>query len=142
MVNLKRRLGKQIFKNAIIYTLFIFLLELVVKINTENNIIDWSSLRILISSMIIGTFIGLFITIFKGRTAKIIGTIITFLLSGYTWVEINLYNYLGFFMGVGNAEQGTKITDYIKDYIGSAKWISLLVLVPFILYVVYIYLLD
>ena len=139
---MKRRLGKQIFKNATIYSLYIFLLEVVVKINTDNSIIDWSTLRIFVSSVIIGTLLGLFMSLFKGKASKIIGTIITLLLSIYTWAEINLFNYLGFFMGVGNAEQGTKIVDYIKDYIQSAKAISLLVLVPFVFYIIYIWFLD
>lgn len=139
---MKKRIGKQIIKNTIIYTLYIFLLEIIVKINTENNLIDWSTLRIFLSSLVLGIILGLIMSIFKKTTYKIIGTIITLGLSIYTWVEINLFNYLGFFMGVGNAEQGTKIIDYIKDYIQAAKFISLLVLVPFILYEIYIWFLD
>ncbi len=139
---MKKRLGKQIIKNTIIYTLYIYLLEIIVKINTENSLIDWSSLRIFLSSLIIGLLLGLIMSLFKNRTYKIIGTILTFGLSLYTWIEINLYNYMGFFMGIGNAEQGTKIVDYIKDYIQAAQAISLLVIVPFILYEVYIWFLD
>lgn len=139
---MKRRLGKQIFKNTIIYSIYLFLLEIVVKINTDNSILDWSMLRILISSVILGLIIGLVMSLFKGKKGKIIGTIVAFALCVYTWIEINLYNYLGFFMGMGNAEQGTKITDYIKDYIESARLISLLVLVPFVIYVIYIWFLD
>ncbi len=139
---MKRRLGKQIFKNTIIYSIYLFLLEIVVKINTDNSILDWSMLRILISSVILGLILGLVMSLFKGKKGKIIGTIVAFALCVYTWIEINLYNYLGFFMGMGNAEQGTKITDYIKDYIESARLISLLVLVPFVIYVIYIWFLD
>ncbi len=139
---MKRRLGKQIFKNTIIYSIYLFLLEIVVKINTDNSILDWSMLRILISSVILGLILGLAMSLFKGKKGKIIGTIVAFALCVYTWIEINLYNYLGFFMGMGNAEQGTKITDYIKDYIESARLISLLVLVPFVIYVIYIWFLD
>ena len=139
---MKKRLGKQIIKNTIIYTLYIYLLEIIVKINTENSLIDWSSLRIFLSSLIIGLLLGLIMSLFKNKTYKIIGTILTFGLSLYTWIEINLYNYMGFFMGIGNAEQGTKIVDYIKDYIQAAQAISLLVIVPFILYEVYIWFLD
>ena len=142
MVSLKRKLGKQIFNNSLIYSLYIFLLEIVVKINTDNNLLDWSSLRIFISSLILGTIIGLLLSFIKGKVSKIVGTIITFLLCVYTWIEINLYNYLGFFMGAGNAEQGTKIVDYISDYIAAAKLISLLVLIPFIFYLIYVWFLD
>ncbi len=135
-------LGRQIIKNSCVFTIYVFLLEIVVKINTKANILDWSIVRILLSSLIIGILLGLIMTLFKGKAKKIIGIIVAFLLAVYTWVEINLYNYLGFFMGVGNAEQGMKITDYIKDYLEAATLISALVLVPFILYVLYITFID
>ena len=139
---MKRRLGKQIIKNAIIYSMYIFLIEIIVKINTNNSLFEWSSLRILFSSAFLGLLIGIIICSFKGKTNKIIGTVITFALSLFAWIEINLYTYMGFFMGVGNAEQGTKIVDYIKDYIQASKLISYLVLIPFILYILYIWFLD
>lgn len=139
---MKKKLGRQIFKNTCIYTLYLFLLEIIVKINTNNGILDWSSLRILLSSLILGLIIGIIMTLFKGKTKKIIGTIISFGLCVYTWIEINLFTYMGFFMGIGNAEQGTKIVDYIKDYIAASKFISFLVLVPFIIYAIYTWWLD
>ena len=36
-------------------------------------------------------------------------------------------------MSVGNAEQGTKITDYVKEFFAAAKWTSYLVIVPFVI---------
>ena len=57
----------------------------------------------------------------------------------YAWVEINLFTYMGFFMGVGNAEQGTKITDYIKDFIGASTFKSYLVIVPFIILMLFVW---
>ena len=46
---------------------------------------------------------------------------------------------MGFFMGVGNAEQGTKITDYVKDFVGAAPLKSYLVIIPFIILLVLVW---
>ena len=142
MVNLRRELGKQIFKNSIILSIYIFLLEIVVKINTNNNVFDWSTLRIFVSSLTFGLFFGLITSLFRNRISRIFNTFISFIIMFYTWVEINLYSYIGFFMGVGNAEQGTKLGDYIKDVISVSKWQSYLVIIPFIIYLLYVWYLD
>lgn len=137
---MKERLGKRILNNSVGLSLLIFLLEIIVKINTKNNLLDWSLVRILISSMLIGTLIGIISSLFNNKGSKIFNTIVAVAYTIYVWVEINLFTYMGFFMGIGNAEQGTKITDYIKDYIMASKWQSYLVLVPLILYLLYIWL--
>lgn len=139
---MKKKLGKLIFKNSLIFCLYIFALELVIKINTNNPIFDWSMLRIFISSMILGLILGIIMSLFNGKIYKIISTIIAIFLAVYTWIELNLYTYLGFFMGIGNAEQGTKIADYIKDYIAASKVLSFLVVIPLLLFIVYIWWLE
>jgi len=139
---MKRKLGKQIFKDTSIFCIYIFLLEMIVKINTHNSIIDWSTLRILIGSLTIGLLLGLFINLFNGRTKKIISTIIALILAVYAFAEINMYSYVGFFMGIGNAEQGTKIIDYVKDVAAVSSWQSYLIFIPLILLIVYIWWLE
>lgn len=139
---MKEKFGKQIFKNSLLMTVFIFALEILVKINTNNNIIDVSIIRILISTIFIGSLFGLLLSSFKNNVRRIIATVISVGLTIYAWVEINLFTYMGFFMGIGNAEQGTKIVDYIKDYIAAAKIISYAVLIPLFLYLIYIWYID
>ena len=139
MVNLKERLGKRIINNSVSLSLLIFLFEVIVKINTKNNLLDWSLVRILISSMIFGTILGTISSLFSNKGSKIFNTVISIIYGIYIWSEINLFTYMGFFMGIGNAEQGTKITDYIKDFIMASKWQSYLVLVPLVLYLLYIW---
>lgn len=136
---MKERLGKRIINNSVGLSLLIFLFEVIVKINTKNNLLDWSLVRILISSMIFGTILGTISSLFSNKGSKIFNTVVSVIYGIYIWSEINLFTYMGFFMGIGNAEQGTKITDYIKDFIMASKWQSYLVLVPLILYLLYIW---
>lgn len=140
---MNEKLGKRILNNTIILTLFIFCLELIVKINVNpGTIISWSTLRILISSGALGLILGIITTLFNKTGRKIFISIISILLTIYVWVEINLNNYMGFFMGIGNAEQGTKITDYIKDFIAASELISYLVIIPLIILLLYIWYLQ
>ena len=140
---MKETLGKRILINTIIFTIFIFSLEMIVKINTHpSSIISWSTLRILISSIGISLILGFFMSLFNKIGRKVYISIVSVLLTIYVWTEINLYHYMGFFMGVGNAEQGTKILDYVKDFIAAARWTSYLVIIPLIILMVYIWYLQ
>lgn len=139
---MKDKLGKRIFKNSVSFFFFIFLIEIILRINLSYSLIDWSVFRIFISSIFYSVCLGLFSSIFKKNTNKVINTILSFILSLYAWIELNLHNYLGFFMGTGNAEQGTKVVDYIKEYIGAANFKTYLLIIPLVLYLVYIWFLD
>ena len=113
----KEKLGKQIFKNSVGFLTLIFFMEIILRINLSYKILDWDIFRIFISSCGFGIVLGLISSLFKKTGSKVFKTIISVALTLYAWIEVNLYNYLGFFMGTGNAEQGTKVVDYIKEYI-------------------------
>lgn len=134
---MKDRLGKQIFKNIILYFLLIIIIEILVRINIHIDILNYALIRIVISSLILSSVLALLTSFFSNKVNKVLRIVISFLLALYAWVQINLFNYLGFFMGIGNAEQGTKIVDYIKDFIQSSKIQSYFVFVPFILITIY-----
>ena len=134
---MKDRLGKQIFKNIILYFLLIIIIEILVRINIHIDILNYALIRIVISSLILSSVLALLTSFFSNKVNKVLRIVINFLLALYAWVQINLFNYLGFFMGIGNAEQGTKIVDYIKDFIQSSKIQSYFVFVPFILITIY-----
>ncbi|MDD4406819.1 MAG: LTA synthase family protein [Bacilli bacterium] len=139
---MKEKLGKQIFKDTIIFFLFIFSIELIVRFNTLSVFIGWPILRISLSSLIIALIIGSIISIKNSLIKKIIASLLSIIVVVYAWVEINLYFYLGFFMGAGNAEQGTKVIDYIKEYLNAAKGTTYLLLIPFILILIYYWFLE
>lgn len=136
---MKETFGKRIFKNSSLFFIFIYSVELIVRLNVGNPIISWATLRIAVSSLIISIILGLIVSMFNNRWRNILTTCFSFFIMVYSWAEINLYTYMGFFMGIGNAEQGTKITSYFKDYLGASRFISYLVIIPFVLLCVYIW---
>lgn len=139
---MKEKLEKQIFKHTIIFFIYIFTIELIIRFNLSSNFFNYATLRIAISSLILALIVSLILNIggslFKKITASIIGVFLII----YAWVETNLYFYLGLFMGLGNAEQGTKVIDYIKEYIIASKLGTYLIIIPFILLLLYYWYLE
>lgn len=139
---MKEKLEKQVFKHTIIFFIYIFIIELIIRFNLSSNFFCYATLRIAISSLIIALIVSLILNIggslFKKITASIIGVFLII----YAWVETNLYFYLGLFMGLGNAEQGTKVIDYIKEYIIASKLGTYLIIIPFILLLGYYWYLE
>lgn len=132
----KEKLERRIIKNSVSFGFLIFLNELIIRICTNNIIIDWNTLRIFNSSIIYGLIISLISLIFK-KDNKIFKTIVSSFLTIYAWIEVNLYEYIGFFMGIGNAEQGIKVIDYIKEFTSAARWESYLLFILLVIYLIY-----
>ncbi len=129
---MKEQLGKRIFKNTALFFLYIYLTEMIVRSHVGSDFFNWANLRIILSSLILSIIISLIISSGNKLFRNISATIISLMIIVYAWIEVNLYFYLGFFMGMGNAEQGTKVTDYIKEYIEAANISTYLVILLFI----------
>lgn len=128
-------------RNTIILFLFLFSTELIVRLVT-NTFIGYGILRIGLSSLIISLLISLISSYFNKTVSKIFNIIFSFAITFYTFVEVGLYNYIGFYMGIGNSEQGTKTLSYIGDFFKSYKPIYYIILIPFILIVLYYIFID
>ncbi len=139
---MKEKLGKQIIKNTTIFFIYILTIELIVKYSAFKEIFNYSFLRISISTLTISLIVGTIISLLNGNLKKIITLVISLFIMIYSWVEINLFYYLGFFMGVGNAEQGIKVIDYFKEFISAAKFFTYAVLIPFILITLYYFYIE
>ena len=76
VILVKDKLGKRIFKNATLMSLYIFTLEMIVRLNTSSHFFSVSLIRIFISSVIFGTLISLIISSFIYRGKNIVTSII------------------------------------------------------------------
>ncbi len=134
---MKEILEKQTFKNIFSFFFLIFTNEIIIRYILNLKIISWELLRITVSSLIFSIIFSYFLNFKKFK--NIIFTIITTVIVFYFWFEVNLYFYLGFFMGSGNAEQGLKVIDYFKEFLSAVKPITFLVLLPYIIILIYNY---
>lgn len=118
-------------------TLFLFLLEITVKLLLKTFSFDWSILRTFISSVMIGIVITTITVNMNSKVRKTLLIIFNFLITLYAWLQLGFMNYLGAFMSLGNVEQGTKITSYIVEFLLSYPLVLHLTFVPFILSILY-----
>ena len=122
----------------IVETIYIFLVEIVVKIILGNLSFSWILFRILLSSAIISAIITLITSNINRKVRKAIIALINTFITIYAWLQAGFMDFLGAFMSMGNAEQGTKITQYIVDFLGSYKWTTHLIYVPLVLMILYL----
>lgn len=139
---IKKFIKNRVVLNTIILTIFTFLTEMVVRIFTGAPFNDFAVLRILLSSLILGLFIS-FIGHFLPKLGQRILNIIYCLFIGiYEFAEFGLSSYIGFFMGIGNADQGTKVGEFIKDFFSSYKPVHYTILIPLIIFLIYYLVFD
>ena len=128
-------------RNAIMLFLFLFSTELIVRIVTD-TFLGYGILRIAISSLIISMFVSLISSYFNKIVSKIFKIIFCIVITIFTFFEVGLYNYIGFYMGIGNSEQGTKTLSYIGDLIKSLKPSYYLLFIPLVLIILYYCFID
>ena len=122
--------------NVIVLTLFIFIVEMLFKILSGYFSFDYSILRILLSSY----FLSIIINLIKNKLAnKIVSAIIYFIITIYSFCQLGFYNFLGNYISVNSSSQLGKVTDYIKDFFDSFKTSYYIILIPFIIYLIYLY---
>lgn len=122
----------------IIESLFIFIVEMLSKIFLKTFVFDFTILRIALSSIILAYLITIITNNMNKYVRRVILIAFNFFVVFYAWLQIGFMKFLGAFMSMGNASQGTKVTDYIFDFLGSYKWYIHLLYVPLVLFIVYI----
>ena len=138
---------KKFFKNRVvlstmILSAFTYITEMIVRIFTGAPFNDFAVVRILLSSIIISLFVS-FIGHFLPKLGQRILNIIYILFVGiYNFAEFGLSSYIGFFMGIGNADQGTNVGEFIRDFFSSYKVIHYTILIPLIIFLIYYIFID
>ena len=121
-------------------TLNIFIIEMYLRFLTDGSFNDFGVVRIFISSLIIGMSISWILHFFKRIIVRIINAIIISVIGIYAFVELLLYNLIGFYMGIGNADQGTKVGEFVESTLKTMNLLhASLLLVTIILVLVYIF---
>ena len=140
-------MAKKIFTNRVIYNtivlfVFTFIIEFLIRIFTGVEVFDVALIRIILGSLIISliwAWIGHF---FNKTTQRVLNCIYVIGMGIFEFIELGLFNYLGFFMGVGNSDQGTKVLGYINDFMHSLNTEYWLIPLASVLAVVYLLTLD
>ena len=130
MKAIKEFFSNKIVRNTIVLFIFIFATEIALRLLMDNPFLEWATFRIGISSFIISLILSYLIHFFSNLIGRICYITIVSIISIYSWAQLGLYNYLGFYMGLGNSEQGAKVTSYFMDYLVSIEWYQYLIFIP------------
>ncbi len=122
----------------IVEIIFIFLVEILFKILFGSFAFDYSLLRIFISTSLISFLISIITNNLPLKLRRTLLIIINAFIVIYAWLQLGFMNFLGAFISLGNAEQGTKVMNYITEFIYSFKPVLHLIFIPFILFILYI----
>ena len=140
MLSLKKI--NKFFYNTIILTTSIFLIEFIFKLINNNNIFNVSTIRILLSTIIISLIISYIELYLKEDKVRNINILIVFIITIYTILQAGFNNFLGVYISFNITSQAGAVSSYIIDFIKSFYWYYYLILIPFILVITYYILIN
>ena len=128
--------------NTIILSTSIFLIEFIFKLINNNNIFNVSTIRILLSTIIISLIISYIELYLKEDKVRTINILIIFIITIYTILQAGFNNFLGVYISFNITSQAGAVSSYIIDFIKSFYWYYYLILIPFILVITYYILIN
>ena len=119
--------------NFVLMSLTLFIIEMLFKALSGFDIFEYSSLRILISTLILSTIVTFISSLTKRKWLRnLINLLFIFIYALYTWLQIGFINYLGVYISFNTSSQFGAVADYIFDYLMSFKLIYYVIFLPFI----------
>ena len=134
---MKVHFNKNILLNFLINFISIFLIEIIFKLVNKFSLLDWSIIRILISSIIISYIVSSVEYFINKKIIKYINLCLILIFTIYAIVQTGFNKYIGVYMSLGTSSQFGAVTDYIGEFVLSFKWYYYLIIIPFIILVVY-----
>ena len=142
LLEMKKLSQNKLFKNYLSLVIPLLILELLFKYFLEMPLMDWSFFRIFLSTNILSLFLSLLFSYLPDKLNSFLTTIILFIASVYAILQAGFQNYLGVFISLGTSSQLGAVTEYIKDYFDSFNPWFYTMIIPFILYLVYKFILE
>ena len=134
---MNKYVNKNILYNSLVNFIFLILVEVIFKITNYFKLLDWSIVRIIISSFIISFLLASIEYFIPKKNHKYINIFIIFICSFYALLETAFNNYIGVYMSLGTSSQLGAVIDYIREFILSFKWFYYFNLLPFIFIIIY-----
>jgi hypothetical protein len=121
---MKVHLNKNILVNFFINFISIFLIETIFKLVNKFSLLDWSILRILLSSLILSFIISNIEYFINKKIIKYINYVLIFIVTIYASTQTGFNKYIGVYMSLGTSSQFGAVTDYIGEFVLSFKWFA------------------
>ena len=134
---MKKYINKNILLNTLINFIFILMVEIIFKITNFFSLLDWASIRIILSTFILSFIVANIEYFIPKKIHKYINIILIFICSIYALAETAFNNYIGVYMSLGTSSQLGAVIDYIREFILSFKWYYYFNLLPFVISILY-----
>lgn len=129
---------KKYLRDFLIIFIYIFIIEIITKFILNITLFSYSTIRILLSSLVLSMIFSLLINRFNKLIRNIIIVVFSIVISIYAFFEIGFYFILGNFSSINSKSQLSKVTDYIFDFLDVYKWYYYLIFVPLIILIIYL----
>lgn len=126
------------FRYTVVLFLGIFLGEMIFRLCAHMPVFSYPTLRIILSTLLLSSFIGYLLSFVGKIPARIIIGLVVFLTNFYGYLQLGFNNFLGVYMSFGTSSQLGAVVDYIKDFLHSIKYIYYTCYIPFVLVLVYL----
>ena len=136
MNKFKIKLNKFIY-NSLVILIPWYLIELIFKIVSNSNLIDISSIRILLSTFFLSTIIGFVELFIKEKNKKVINLVIILIITIYSFMQVGFHNFIGVYISINVSSQAKAVLSYIFSYLKSFYWYYYLLFLPLILLIMY-----
>ncbi len=134
-INLKVK--NKFYYDFIFLTLISFIIEMIFKLVSNQNIFDVSSMRILMGLICINLVISFIESFFKDKITSKINLIIIIILTIYNLLQVGFNNFLGVYISFNVSSQAGAVYSYIIEFIKSFYWYYYFLLLPLILVIIY-----
>ena len=135
---MKKYLNKNLWREIITNYLFFFSLEVIFRVIENNEIISYSTLRIVMFCFLFSAILQL--TLCTSKSAKNRQTIFEIILgiaSLYAFIQIGLKGFVGMYMSLGTTSQAGAVTSFIFNFFKSYRFLDFMIWIPFILFIIY-----
>ena len=140
---MKLKINKQFWLETIIATIFFWAIEIIFRVVEEYQIFAWATLRIFLSSFAICLFVNFLASFFHNiKINRIVNVCLLLIISVYSMAQAGLLNFIGIYMSFGTTSQFGAVVSYVFDFIRSLKFAYYLILIPFIIYLIYCFLMK
>ena len=135
---MKKLLINRWLKNYFFFLINLIILE-VLFIFLDGATISKSIIRIILFNNILAILLSFFVSFSKDKLNKILIIILHFIFSFYSFMQLGFNNFLGVYASFNTSSQLGAVIDYIREFILSFKWTYYLIFIPFILNILFIF---
>lgn len=111
---------------------FLLLNEIIFRIISKGNLLDFSFFRVFILLNIVSLAFGYLTSLFKTKYTWILNSLIILVASVYSWIQLGFNNYIGVYMSLNTSSQLGAVKSYIVDFLKALKPEYFLMFIPFL----------